>query len=101
MASDILSISITTVTSELAFSIGSHVLTKYQSSILSTDVQAIICVRNCLHDFVYNDNEGEEEEENLDIFAPNEPAISGSQLNFVELDDSEEEEEDDDDATNV
>ncbi|CAK8562467.1 unnamed protein product [Lathyrus sativus] len=57
MTCDILSISITTVTSESAFSIGSRVLNKYRNSMKKESVEALMCTKSWLYDFEEFDND--------------------------------------------
>ncbi|XP_075099469.1 zinc finger BED domain-containing protein RICESLEEPER 3-like [Nicotiana tabacum] len=64
MARDVLSIPITTITSESAFSIGGRVLTKYRSCIHHENVQTLVATRNWLHDFTQTQSD-EDEDDNV------------------------------------
>ncbi|KAA8547727.1 hypothetical protein F0562_004156 [Nyssa sinensis] len=61
MAHDILSIPITTIVSESAFSIGSQIINKYRSSIISKNAAALLCTRDWLYEKISNKDKEDEE----------------------------------------
>jgi hypothetical protein len=56
MARDIMSIPITTVASESAFSIGAKIITAYRNRLTPENAQCVICTRNWLHGYELKGN---------------------------------------------
>ncbi|KAL5550725.1 hypothetical protein UlMin_000901 [Ulmus minor] len=63
MARDVLSIPVSTVASEAAFSVGGRVLDQYRSSLKPENVEAIICTR----DWLYGDKDDNEYENTREL----------------------------------
>ncbi|KAL0814308.1 hypothetical protein Bca101_070751 [Brassica carinata] len=68
LACDLLSIPITTVASESAFSVGGRVISPYRNRLLPKNVQALLCTRNWLRGFAEFEGDVEDyfDEDNLD-----------------------------------
>ncbi|XP_071914526.1 zinc finger BED domain-containing protein DAYSLEEPER-like [Coffea arabica] len=84
MAQDILSIPITTVASESAFSVGGRIINKYRSTILPENVEALICTKDWLYGEKFSQENAEEEAALITDFAPLVTKLLGSNREVYE-----------------